>query len=184
MYFSWCHVTFNFELLGERNTSVPLQIIILSCLEIKFHYSPSQEYMGFGLQPNNVTVGHRLRLLEIEWPGHEAYCKNTCAYSIASHVCSSRSPAKTEHVPPLSSHVSHKFAFTPKAKHNSERGPVLLKINKLSVCSGTEDALQLMQHPNNAKWRLEPSHRCKRFLLEWITNSPVSSLCCSPLLTS
>lgn len=30
----------------------------------------------------------------------------------------------TKHLPPLSSHVSHKFAFTPKAKHNSERAQV------------------------------------------------------------
>lgn len=53
----------------------------------------------------------------------------------------------TKRKPPRSSHVSHKFAFTPKAKHNSERGPVLLKISKLSVRSGTEAAFQLMQHP-------------------------------------
>lgn len=69
-------------------------------------------------------------------------------------------------IPPLSSHVSHKFALTPKAKHNSERGPVLLKSYKLSVRLGTEAAFQLMQRPNNAKWRLRPSHRCKLFLPE------------------
>lgn len=69
-------------------------------------------------------------------------------------------------MPPLSSHVSHKFAFTPKAEHDSARGPVLLKIYKLSVRSGTEAAVQLRQHPNNAKWRLRPPHRCKLFLPE------------------
>lgn len=157
---------------GGGNTSVPLLIRILSCLEITFHYSPSQECMGSDPRPNNVILVHGLGLLEIKWPGHEAYCKNTCAYSIASHVCSGRllpRPSAAKRIPPLSSHVSHKFAFTPKAKHNSERGPVLLKIYKLSVRSGTEAAFPLMQRPNNAKWRLRPSHRCELFLPEWIT---------------
>ena len=70
----------NVMLPGEANPSVPLQIIILSCLEITFHYSPSQEYMGSEPRPNNVILGHRLGLLKIKWSGHEAYCKNTCAY--------------------------------------------------------------------------------------------------------
>lgn len=70
----------NIMLPGEANPSVPLQIIILSCLEITFHYSPSQEYMGSEPQPNNVILGHRLGLLKIKWSGHEAYGKNTCAY--------------------------------------------------------------------------------------------------------
>lgn len=87
---------FNVELLGERTVSVPLQVMFLPCLEITFHYSPSQEGMGSDPWPNNVILGHRLGLLEIKWPGHEAYCKNTCAYSIASHVYSSHPPAKTE----------------------------------------------------------------------------------------
>lgn len=50
-----------------------------------------------------------------------------------------------ERKPPLSSHVSPKFAFTPKAKRNGERVPLLLKTSKLSVRSGTEAAFQLMQ---------------------------------------
>lgn len=56
----------NIVLLGEANPSVPLQIIILSCLEITFHYSPSQEYMRSEPQPNNVILGHRLGLLKIK----------------------------------------------------------------------------------------------------------------------
>lgn len=155
--------------MGGCNTSVPLQIRILSCLKITFHYFPSQECMGSDPRPNNVILVHGLGLQEIKWPGHEVYCKNTCAYSIASHVCCGcllPRPSATKRIPPLRSHVSHKFAFTPKAKHNSERGPVLLKIYKLSVRSGTEAAFQLRQHPNNAKWRLRPSHRCKLFLPE------------------
>lgn len=72
----------------------------------------------------------------------------------------------TKHIPPLSSQVSHKFAFIPKAKHNSERGPGPLKSYKLSVRVGTEPAFQLRQHPDNAKWRLQHSHRCKLFLPE------------------
>lgn len=113
-------VTYNVELLGRsNNTSVPLQIRILSCLQITFHYFPSQECMGSDPWPNNVILVQGLGLLEIKWPGHEAYCKNTCAYSIASHVCSGRLLPRlsaTKRIPPLSSHVSHKFAFTPKAK--------------------------------------------------------------------
>lgn len=75
-------------------------------------------------------------------------------------------PNTAKRIPPLGSHVSHKFAFTPKAKHNSERGLVLLKIHKPSVRLGTAAASQLMQHPNNAKWRLRHPHRCKLFLPE------------------
>ena len=56
----------NIVLLGEANPSVPLQIIILSCLEITFHYSPSHEYMRSEPQPNNVILGHRLGLLKIK----------------------------------------------------------------------------------------------------------------------
>ena len=56
----------NIVLLGEANPSGPLQIIILSCLEITFHYSPSQEYMRSEPQPNNVILGHRLGLLKIK----------------------------------------------------------------------------------------------------------------------
>ena len=56
----------NIVLLGEANPSVPLQIIILSCLEITFHYAPSQEYMRSEPRPNNVILGHRLGLLKIK----------------------------------------------------------------------------------------------------------------------
>lgn len=93
-------------------------------------------------------------------------------------------PNTAKRTPPLGSHVSHTFAFTPKAKHNGERGPVLLKIHKPAVRLGTAAASQLMQHPNNAKWRLRHPHRCKLFLPQWITRSPLSSLCYSRLLMS
>lgn len=84
----------------------------------------------------------------------------------------------TKLIPLRGSRASCKFAFTSKAKRNSERGPVLCKIYKLSVCLGTEAGFQLVQNPDITKGH---PHRCKLFLPEQITDS-LGSLCCSLLL--
>lgn len=88
----------------------------------------------------------------------------------------------TKHKSPLSSYVSHKFAFTPKAKHNSEWGPVLYKIYKLSVHLGTEATSSWCSTP------IMPSD-ASRILTGasyfFLNDSPVlTSLCHSLLLTS